>query len=59
MARAANSLRQMVDYQVMLSVPNVEIVSKEAATELLVKSKNPRLVAIRQDFTGAFPVARF
>jgi chemotaxis protein CheC len=49
----------MVEYQVMLSVPNVEIVSKEAATELLVKSKNPRLVAIRQDFTGAFPVARF
>jgi chemotaxis protein CheC len=54
MARAANSLRQMVQYQVMLSVPSVEIVSKEAATELLGKSKNPKLVAIRQDFTGAF-----
>jgi chemotaxis protein CheC len=54
MARAANSLRQMVEYQVMLSVPSVEIVSTEAATELLGRSKNPRLVAIRQDFTGAF-----
>jgi chemotaxis protein CheY-P-specific phosphatase CheC len=39
MARAAHSLRQMVEYQVMLSVPSVEIVSKEAATELLGKSK--------------------
>ena len=54
MARAANSLRQMVDNQVILSVPNVDIVSKEAATELIGKSKNPTLVAIRQDFTGAF-----
>jgi chemotaxis protein CheC len=54
MARAANSLRQMVEYQVMLSVPSVEIVSTEAATELLGRSKNPKLVAIRQDFTGAF-----
>ncbi|MGB8743471.1 MAG: chemotaxis protein CheX [Xanthobacteraceae bacterium] len=54
MARAANSLRQMVEYQVMLSVPNVDIVSKEAATGLISKSNNPTLVAIRQDFTGAF-----
>jgi chemotaxis protein CheC len=54
MARAANSLRQMVEYQVMLSVPNVEIVSKEIATGLIGKSNNPTLVAIRQDFTGAF-----
>jgi chemotaxis protein CheC len=54
MARAANSLRQMVKYQVILSVPSVEIVSKEAATGLLGKSNNPKLVAIRQDFTGAF-----
>ena len=54
MARAANSLRQMVEYQVILSVPSVEIVSKEAATELLGKSNNQKLVAIRQDFSGAF-----
>lgn len=54
MARAANSLRQMVEYQVMLSVPHVDIVSKEVATQLIGKSNNPTLVAIRQDFTGAF-----
>lgn len=54
MARAANSLRQMVNHQVELSVPSVEIVSKEAATQLVAKSNNSPLVAIRQDFTGAF-----
>ena len=54
MARAANSLRQMVNHQVKLSVPSVEIVSKEAATQLISKPTNATLVAIRQDFTGAF-----
>jgi chemotaxis protein CheC len=54
MARAANSLRRMVDNQVVLSVPSVDIVSKETATQLIGKSNNPTLVAIRQDFTGAF-----
>jgi chemotaxis protein CheC len=54
MARAANSLRQMVEYQVMLSVPSVEILAKEAATQLVAKSNTATLVAIRQDFTGAF-----
>ena len=54
MARAANSLRQMVEYQVMLSVPSVEILAKEAATQLIAKANTTTLVAIRQDFTGAF-----
>ena len=54
MARAANSLRQMINHQVELSVPSVEIVSKEAATQLISKPTNATLVAIRQDFTGAF-----
>jgi chemotaxis protein CheC len=54
MARAANSLRQMIKHQVELSVPSVEIVSKEAATQLISKPSNATLVAIRQDFTGAF-----
>jgi chemotaxis protein CheC len=54
MARAANSLRQMVEYQVILSVPSVDIMSKESATQLLAKSNTSTLVAIRQDFTGAF-----
>jgi chemotaxis protein CheC len=54
MARAANSLRQMVEYQVILSVPSVDIVSKETATRLIAKPNTPTLVAIRQDFSGAF-----
>ena len=54
MARAANSLRQMIKHQVELSVPRVEIVSKETATRLIAKPTNATLVAIRQDFTGAF-----
>ena len=54
MARAANSLRQMVEHQVLLSVPSVDIVSKEAATQIIAKPENPTLVAVRQDFAGTF-----
>ena len=54
MARAATSLRQMVENQVLLSVPSVDIVSKEEATRLIGKPNNPRLVAVRQDFKGPF-----
>ena len=54
MARAANSLRQMVEHEVLLSVPSVEIVSPETATQIVRKPNNPNLVAVRQDFSGAF-----
>ena len=54
MARAANSLRQMVEHQVLLSVPAVEILSQDAAAQLVAKPDNPNLVAVRQDFSGAF-----
>ncbi len=54
MARAANSLRQMVEHEVLLSVPSVEIVSPESATQIVRKPDNPNLVAVRQDFSGAF-----
>ena len=54
MARAANSLRQMVEHEVRLSVPSVEILSQEAATAVVGKPDNPNLVAVRQDFSGAF-----
>jgi len=53
MARAANSLRQMVEHEVLLSVPAVDILSQEAATQLVAKPNNPSLVAVRQDFSGA------
>jgi chemotaxis protein CheC len=54
MARAANSLRQMIEHEVLLAVPSVEILSKEAATRIVAKPDNPSLVAVRQDFSGAF-----
>jgi len=54
MGRAANSLRQMVEHQVLLSVPSVEIISKEAATQIIANPANPTLVAVRQDFSGPF-----
>jgi chemotaxis protein CheC len=54
MAKAANSLRQMVQNEVLLSVPSVEILTTAAATQLVAKPDNPKLVAVRQDFAGAF-----
>ena len=54
MARAANSLRQMVEHEVLLSVPSVDILSQEGANRIVAKAENPNLVAVRQDFSGAF-----
>ena len=54
MARAANSLRQMVKHEVLLSVPAVEILSQDEAAQLVAKPDSPNLVAVRQDFSGAF-----
>jgi chemotaxis protein CheC len=54
MARAANSIRTMVGHQVLLSVPAVEILSKDEAAKIVGSPDNRILVAVRQDFTGAF-----
>jgi chemotaxis protein CheC len=54
MARAATSLRQMVEHQVLLSVPTVDIVSQEAAAQIVGNPDNASLVAVRQDFSGVF-----
>jgi chemotaxis protein CheC len=54
MARAANSLRQMVNYEVRLSVPSVDVLTLETAIQAVAKPNNPSLVAVRQDFSGAF-----
>jgi chemotaxis protein CheC len=54
MARAATSLRQMVEHEVKLSVPAVEILSQEVVRQLIAKPDNQNLVAVRQDFDGAF-----
>jgi chemotaxis protein CheC len=54
MARASNSLRQMIQNEVLLTVPSVEILTSAAATRLVAKPDNPRLIAVRQDFVGTF-----
>lgn len=53
-SRAAASLRGMVGRQVFLSVPSVEVVSRAAASALIRERETGPLVAVRQDFTGAF-----
>lgn len=53
-SRAAASMRKMVGKQVLLSVPSVEVVSKEAAAALIGQRESDDLVAIRQEFGGAF-----
>jgi chemotaxis protein CheC len=53
-SRAANSLRQMVGEQVLLSVPAVRIVTREAASKLVERNNSKRLVAVQQSFEGPF-----
>jgi chemotaxis protein CheC len=54
MARAATSLRQMVQTEVVLSVPSVAIMSPEDAARAVGQPGSPNLVAVRQDFSGPF-----
>lgn len=53
-SRAASSLRGMVGRQVHLSVPSVEVVSRDTASALIRERETGPLVAVRQDFSGAF-----
>lgn len=53
-SRAAVSLRKMVRNQVLLSVPSVEVVDRAAAAALIHERESADLVAVRQQFTGAF-----
>jgi len=53
-SRAAASLRNMVGEQVTLSVPSVDVVTREAAATLIGERESDELVAVRQDFNGAF-----
>lgn len=53
-SRAASSLRKMIGHQVLLSVPALEIVSRRVAATLIKERESGDLVAVRQDFTGAF-----
>jgi chemotaxis protein CheC len=53
-SRAANNLRQMVGEQVLLSVPSVKIVTREAASKLVERNNAKKLVAVQQSFDGPF-----
>jgi chemotaxis protein CheC len=51
-SRAAVSLAAMVGEQVLLTVPSVSIVSREAAAKLVSAERSDPLVAVRQAFQG-------
>ncbi len=53
-SRAAASLRSMVGRQVLLSVPSIEVVGSRQAAALIREREAGDLVAVRQDFAGAF-----
>lgn len=53
-SRAASSLRKMVGEQVLLSVPSVEVVTRQGAAILIRERESGELVAVRQDFEGVF-----
>ncbi|RZJ90532.1 MAG: chemotaxis protein CheX [Brevundimonas sp.] len=44
----------MIGHQVLLSVPALEVVSRRVAATLIRERESGDLVAVRQDFTGAF-----
>lgn len=53
-SRAASNLRKMVGEQVLLSVPSVELVTRDGAAALIRERESGELVAVRQDFEGVF-----
>ncbi|MET0747309.1 MAG: chemotaxis protein CheX [Rhizobium sp.] len=53
-SRAAASLRKMVNKQVLLSVPSVEIVTRLSAAALIGQRESESLIAIQQQFYGPF-----
>ncbi|MDB5395605.1 MAG: chemotaxis protein CheX [Rhodospirillales bacterium] len=53
-SRAAAGLRKMVGEEVLLSVPSVEVVSHKSAIALIGERESDDLIAVRQDFSGAF-----
>jgi chemotaxis protein CheC len=53
-SRAAGSLRKMVGREVLLSVPAIEIVGQREAAILINEREEGELIAVRQDFSGAF-----
>ena len=53
-SRAAASLRKMVGGEVLLSVPSIEVIGHRRAATLIGEREGGELVAVWQDFAGAF-----
>jgi len=53
-SKAAAALRLMVGEEILLSVPSIDVVSHKTAVALLREREGDKLVAVRQDFSGAF-----
>ncbi|MGE7368792.1 chemotaxis protein CheX [Neorhizobium sp. NPDC001467] len=53
-SRAAASLRKMVNKQVVLSVPAVEVVTRKSAASLIGQRESEGLIAVQQQFAGPF-----
>lgn len=53
-SRAAASLRKMVGQQVLLSVPSVEVMTRQNAAALMAEQEGDKLVAVQQVFSGSF-----
>ncbi|WP_243369751.1 chemotaxis protein CheX [Microvirga solisilvae] len=53
-SRAASSLRKMIGEEVLLSVPSIEIMAPHNAARLIGERETDELVAIQQQFEGAF-----
>ncbi len=53
-SRAASSLRKMIGEEVLLSVPSIEIMAPHHAARLIGERETDNLVAIQQQFEGAF-----
>ncbi|RFZ82610.1 chemotaxis protein CheX [Shinella sp. WSJ-2] len=53
-SRAAASLRKMVNKQVILSVPSVEVVTRKSAASLIGQREIETLIAVQQQFEGPF-----
>ena len=51
-SHAATSLRQMVEREVVLSVPKVDLVERAHAVKILQESEARKLVAVHQTFEG-------
>jgi chemotaxis protein CheC len=53
-SRALSSFRQMVGQEVLLSVPSVSIISRQAASKLVDRRGAKKLVGVQQSFEGPF-----